>query len=170
MKLYTQFYMGQGGEAGTSTGIIALADAARQLGIQVDLFDGVDITHGYPAAWKQQQAGYALAAIGYSEGCGDVGWIEQRLAMKFCALIDPSRDCINYKLRPENCPDSILFHNNNWLARWTGVGAAGEASDPGGDLGCRTRYEYNENHLVMDLDTTIHGIIENRLANLVRAA
>lgn len=178
MSIVAIWALGQFGTVGSSIGMDNMASWASQQGIESHVFAGTDATGAEAQLVQALQAGSKTVLVGYSEGAGLVGYLEQRHKVDFCALIDPSRDCYNYKLVSANCPDSVLFHNSNWFGYWTGLGDGGEAGDPGtvydvngvvqsnGDLNCRTIMEFNENHLLMDFDGTVQQYIEKKLLAL----
>ena len=165
MPVYCAMFMGQGGTFGTSIGVTEMCNQARAAGIIVDEFVGTDIKNALPAVQAYKKSGHKITAAGYSEGVGAVGYISQVVPIDLAIGIDPSRDCVNYRIRP-NTPRSILWHNQNWLSRLTGIGGAGEASDPGGDLGFKEKHEINENHLLVDLDKTIQAAVLAALKQL----
>lgn len=164
-QVYAAFFRGQFGFI-SSPGMDQMAYQARANGIAADVFSGTgDLITAYTKARAQLMAGVAVALIGYSEGVGDVGWIEERLPdVDLCCAIDPSRDCYNYVLKKPK--RGILFHDNFFLEHITGIGGAGESSDPGGDLGYQTKLEFEEDHLYMDLDPRIHARVLQELLRL----
>lgn len=167
--VYAPFIEGQFGQAGSSLGMVAMANAARAAGITAELFFYEQLAAVGAALSAHLKAGDRLAVVCYSAGVGTGDYVSAHAPLDLLIALDPSRDCINYKVHPQT-KTSILFHNNNWFAHLTGVGGAGEARDPGGDLGFQIRYEIDENHLLVDLDQKIHIIVQHELLRLRNGA
>lgn len=175
--VFAAFFKGAGldvagtlGDDATSAGIDEMAAAARAAGIGVGVFSFDEENAAVKALQHALNIGQETAAIGFSAGAGTVTAISRVVHLDLAELIDPSRDCINYRLYAPNVVRSILFHNNNWFSRITGVGGAGEKTDPGGDLGAQIKYEIDENHLVVDLDRHVQDITHDELLRLQNGA
>lgn len=167
MGLAVQLFEGQGGFI-TSPGMQWLGASLRQVKgvVRADVWPGTGAlnTAMTTVQWFLNNH-HRVCLIGYSEGVGDVGYIQERFPqVDDCIAIDPSRDCYNYKLK--NPKASLLFHNSDLLSHITGIGGAGEASDPGGDLGYQEKIEKSVNHLYMDCDPEVIATIEKRVTAL----
>ena len=161
--IFAAFIEGQFGEVGSSTGMSVMAHEASSHGILAGTYQYTQLPL-VNAAFKLHQAKkHLLAAVCYSLGCETGCLISTPLDLLIC--LDPSRDGYQYRV-PARVKRSILFHNNNWLSHLTGIGAAGEATDPGGDLGFQIKHEIDENHLLVDLDPSIHQAVLSELLKL----
>lgn len=165
MSVAVAFIEGQLGEAGSSEGIVAMYRWAAANGFRPSLFFYTQLSQADQFIQTYDKAGYLTSIVCYSAGAGTGEYITWREKLDQIIALDPSRDCVNYKVRP-TVPDSVLIHNNNWFAHLTGVGGAGEASDPGGDLGFKTRVEVDENHLLVDVDSHVQDIVKQHLLRL----
>jgi hypothetical protein len=152
------FLEGQGG-APTSTGIVALYQWALSNGFQAALFGGTDLAgvEAQISAWKSQSM--LTSIVAYSEGAGTGEYTTWTESLDQSIGIDPSKDCYNYAVNP-TVNDSILFFNSYWLEQLTGIGGAGQ------NLGYKTVYPIDEEHLLADLDPYVQGLVQQHLAQL----
>lgn len=156
------FIDGQGG-AVTSPGMIMLCGWAAKNGFVAANFSYTQIQQA--DQWIRNHSADKTSIVCYSAGAGTGDYISWHERLDQVIALDPSRDCVNYKVKP-TVPDSVLVHNDFWFTHFTGIGGAGEATDPGGDLGFKTRIEVSEDHLLVDVDPHVQDIVKQHLLRL----
>lgn len=170
---------GQFAWMGSSLGINMMASQAQSIGAETAVFAYSDVQTAYSTIVEKQKAGYKIILPGYSLGAGTAGLLSQEISgIDTVILLDPSRDGINYVVG-KSTKRSILLHNNDWLEKVSGIGGAGEQQDQsavygpggvavaGGDLGCQVKYEFNENHLVIQYDKSVWQIVQEETQKLL---
>jgi len=169
MSVYAAFIEGAGplvvsakGGAVTSPGMVAMAGQARADGIAADTFEFDEYQGCLEVLRRMKALGKKVAIVSYSAGVGTATLISYFAKLDFLAAIDPSQDCINYRVNKDNVKKSVLWHNNNWLSKITGIGGAGENPD----LGFSERIEIDVNHLVADLLPSIKQRVRQELLGL----
>lgn len=160
-KVYLAAIMGQGGRL-TSYGVVRMAAAATQLGIQVDVFSygDTDLIAGVVDAHRT--TGYLIAGLGYSLGVSALTYAQSNYQGHTGHLFDlvlcvaGSRLGQNYPINKQNTKRSVL---------WRGPGVL---SGAGGDLGFDVVHDVvGSPHLWMDFAPEVASGVEDELSKLL---
>ena len=156
-RVYAAMIMGQGGRL-TSYGVVRMAAAATQLGIQADVFAYGD-TDGISAAVDARRvAGYLVAGLGYSLGVSALTYAQRLRKFDLVLCVAGSRLGQNYFINKTNTRRSVL---------WRGPGVL---SGAGGDLGFDVVHDVaSAPHLWMDFAPEVASGVGAELSALLKA-
>lgn len=115
MKPYAAFFTGQGGTI-TSGGVPTLAEIARQIGFDADVYPYDDYQSSGAKLKSAAEAGAKTAAIGYSLGCTTVTYLGTLQKLDLAVCVAESIFAQNHKIDHANVKRSVLFHGPDWLS------------------------------------------------------
>ena len=145
--IYLVAIMGQGGAA-TSPGVGQMADQARALGIECDVFEYGDAQTALQGLVTKVSDGYKLAGLGYSLGVSTLTWLQKYLVfdLVLCVAASDFAGSDNYPIRATT-KRSVLWRN-----------PLEPLSAAGGDLGFTVIHDLPlVPHLLMDVDPGVQA-------------
>lgn len=157
-KVYLAAIMGQGGYL-TSYGVVRMAKAAQQLGIQADVFAYGDTDKIAGAVDAHHTTGYLIAGLGYSLGVSALTYAQRTRKFDLVLCVAGSKLGQNYHINRSNTARSVL---------WRGPGVL---SGAGGDLGFDVVHDVaGAPHLWMDFAPEVAEDVEEELGALLTSA
>jgi len=155
-KVYAVMIMGQGGYL-TSYGVVRMAAAARQLGIQDDVFTYGSTDAIAAAVDAHRTTGYLIAGLGYSLGVSALTYAQRTRMFDLVLCVAGSKLGQNYPINHAKTTRSVL---------WRGPGVL---SGAGGDLGFDVVHDVaGAPHLWMDFAPEVASGVESELNALLR--
>src|ERR1700730_3798087 len=155
-KVYLAAIMGQGGRF-TSYGVVRMAAAATQIGIQSDVFSYGDTDKIAAAVDAHHTTGYLIAGLGYSLGVSALTEAQGFRKFDLVLCVAGSKLGQNYLINHANTARSVL---------WRGPGVL---SGAGGDLGFDVVHDVaGALHLWMDFAPEAASGVEAELSALLR--
>lgn len=153
--IYLVAIMGQGGAA-TSPGVGQMADQARALGIECDVFNYADEKEISDKLFAKKAAGRVLAGLGYSLGVSTVTYLQLYYNFSLVLCVAASDFGQNYRIAPTT-KRSVLWRN-----------PLEPLSAAGGDLGFTVIHDLPlVPHLLMDVDPGVQAGVLAELKALV---
>jgi hypothetical protein len=154
-QIYLCAIMGQGGAA-TSPGVGQMADQARALGIECDVFEYGDVGEIEEKIDAKADADYTIVGLGYSLGASTLTYLQQHFRFSLVLCVAASDFGQNYKIAPTT-KRSVLWRNPNE-----------PLSAAGGDLGFTVIHDLPlVPHLLMDVDPGVQAGVLAELKALV---
>jgi hypothetical protein len=152
---YLALFEGQGGWL-FSWGFPGLADDARRIGYEADIFRYLDTAQGYEKAAQAVSQGRSVALLGYSLGCTTATYIQTYIPVDLLLCIAESSLGQNHPIKLAR--RSVLWHGPDFL------------SDAGVDDRWTEKYFVPQLHLTMDTCSAVRAGVQSELEHLITKA
>lgn len=153
MKIYAPFFMGQFGYT-FSAPIPYMASKVRALGIEAETFSYADAQRAWKTCYDKLNAGYSLAALGYSLGVTSATYLQQHLPFKLVMCLAASSLGANHAIDKKQTARSVLWHGTDTL------------SSAGLNLGFDVVHQTSLPHLAIPYSPTIQANVLDEFRKL----